>query len=135
MASPAKTERHAARLRFLGRDDRVATLEVVVRDRPARIRRALVGLAATWGCAIAAVFLPVLHFILVPALLLGGPFVALQRLSERVTVLEVRGDCPGCGTPQRQVLNTPARTGIEFRCESCRRAIGVELPDELLKRS
>jgi hypothetical protein len=105
-----------------------------MRDAGQRMRRALLTWLAGWGLAIVAVFLPVLHFVLVPLLFLGGPLLALSRLRERVSVLAVSGTCPGCGAAQRQPLNTGAQPRLTFRCDACRREIAVELPAELLGR-
>lgn len=105
---------------------------MLVRDAGQRTRRALLTWLAGWGCAIVAVFLPVLHFILVPLLFIGGPLLALSRLGERVSVLDVSGACPGCGAAQRQPLNAAARPRLAFRCDACRREITVLVPAELL---
>ncbi len=131
---PPVPQEHPATLTWLGRPDKPAVLSVLVHDASERTRRAAATLAAAWGLGVLAVFLPVLHFVLVPLLLLGGPMLALQRLRERVSVVEVRGTCPGCGVPQIQTLRTAARARLEFRCDACRRAIGVVLPEALLAR-
>ena len=107
----------------------------MVRGAGQRTRRALLTWLAAWGLGIVAVFVPVLHFVLVPLLVLGGPILALQRLGERVSVLEVTGACPGCGAPQRQPLHAGAQPRLEFRCDACGRAIGVQVPAELLVRN
>ena len=129
---PPVPQEHPATLTWLGRPDEPAILGVLVHGDRERTRRA----AATWGTAwllaVLAVFLPVLHFVLVPVFLIGGPLLALQRFGERVSVIEVRGTCPGCGVPQTQTLRTAARARLEFRCDACRRAIGVVLPEALL---
>jgi hypothetical protein len=128
------TTLYAGTLNYLGRPDQPAELSVLVRDAGQRTRRAILTWLAGWGLAIAAVFLPVLHFVLVPLLLVGGPLLAFQRLGERASILEVRGTCPGCGSPQRQPLNAGAQPRLEFRCDACRRAIGVQVPAELCGR-
>ena len=125
---------HAATLTYLGRPDQPAELSVIVRDAGQRTRRAVLTWLAAWGLGIAAVFLPVLHFVLVPLLVLGGPILALHRLGESVSVLAVTGTCPGCGVPQHQPLNRGAEPRLEFRCDACGRAIGVQVPADLLAR-
>jgi hypothetical protein len=127
--------RHAATLTYLGKPEQPAELSVIMRNAGERTRRAVLTWLAGWGLAIVAVFLPVLHFILVPLLFLGGPLLALHRLGERVSVLEVSGECPGCGAAQRQPLNAGAKPRLEFRCDACGRAIGVALPEELLAKT
>lgn len=121
-----------ARLTYPGRPDQPAWLEVRVRDAGQRTRRALRTLLVSWGLAVVAVFLPVLHFVLVPALVLGGPLLAFQQLRERVTLFGVSGACPACGETLRQPLSVRAQPRIEFRCDGCRRAIGVIVPGHLL---
>lgn len=109
-----------------------ATVSVRQHSRPDRLRRAARAWAGCWGAAIAAVFLPVLHFILVPSLLVGGPLYAMVMMRERVTVLGADGACPACGAEQHPRMKTGASERMEFRCESCRRALALKLPPELL---
>src|SRR5215510_12082257 len=111
-----------------------ATVNVRQHGRPDRIRRAAKAWAGCWGAAIVAVFLPVLHFFLVPALLVGGPLYAMLMMRERVTVLGADGDCPACGTAQHPRMKAGASDRMEFRCESCRRALALKLPPELLAK-
>ena len=111
-----------------------ATVSVRQHGRPERIRRAARAWAGCWGAAIAAVFLPVLHFVLVPALLVGGPLYAMVMMRERITVLGADGDCPACGAPQHPRLKAGASERMEFRCEACRRALLLRLPPELLNQ-
>jgi hypothetical protein len=115
--------------------DRVgpATVSIRQHSRPDRLRRAARAWAGCWGAAVAAVFLPVLHFILVPSLIVGGPLYAMLMMRERVTVLGAEGNCPACGAEQHPKLKAGASDRMEFRCESCRRALALRLPPELLK--
>ena len=70
-----------------------------------------------------AVFLPVLHFVLVPLLLLGGPVLAFHKLHEAMTLLAASGACPACAAPQAQLLDSAARERLVLRCEACGRAL------------
>jgi len=106
----------------------LATARVRVRDRRARVVRAVKTLAAGWGLAVAAVFLPVLHFVLVPALLIGGPVFALMRLGEARSLLTAAGACPACGAGQSFTLREAWRERTPLRCEACGRAIELRLP-------
>lgn len=111
-----------------------ATVKVIQHDPRDRMSRAAKAWAGCWGAAIVAVFLPVLHFILVPALVVGGPLYAMVMMREKVTVLGAEGACPACGAPQSPKLKTGASDQMGFRCESCRRALGLKLPPELLAK-
>jgi len=55
-------------------------------------------------------------------------------MREKVTVLGADGNCPACGTPQHPRPRTGASDRMEFRCESCRRALLLKLPPELLAK-
>ncbi len=111
-----------------------ATVRVLGHGRRDRARRALLALAGCWGAAIGAVFLPLLHFILVPALVLAGPLMAWSRMRQRLTILDVEGSCPACGVPLREPLGGDVDSRLELRCEACRRALTVRLSAELLER-
>lgn len=107
-----------------------SSVDVQVRHRDARQRttRALATLAACWGLAIVAVFLPLLHFILVPGLLVLGPVLAWSRWHEGNTLLSATGPCPGCEVAQRFSLGQPWRERTMLRCESCGRRLELRLP-------
>jgi len=116
--------------------DRTSAAAVSVVEHGSRDRalRAVKGWAGCWGAAVAAVFLPVLHFVLVPSLLLAGPLVALARWRERVTILAADGTCPACGAMQHARPRSAAAEHMGFRCDSCRRALELRLPPELLAK-
>jgi hypothetical protein len=111
-----------------------ADLRVQRHGKRARIRRAIAAWACCWGAAIAAAFVVVLHWVLVPLLVIAGPIMALSQLTNRVTVLEVEGPCPACGARVHETPKRDARTPIDLRCEGCRRALTVRLPPHLLER-
>ena len=105
-----------------------ATARVLEHAKRDRVRRALLGLAACWGAAVAAVFLPVLHFVLVPTLLIAGPLLAFARLGERRTVTGITGPCPACGEPIS--LRPGGSAAAVVRCDHCRRPVAWSLaPD------
>jgi hypothetical protein len=94
---------------------------------PARARkRALRTWIYCWGAAIGAVFLPLLHFVLVPALLVAGPVVFLIMSRSRSRMLGGRGTCPGC---QAEFMIGAGQTQERFYdlCTVCRREVTVEI--------
>ena len=103
-----------------------ATAHVLDHAHPDRVRRALLGLAACWGAAIAALFLPVLHFVLVPSLLLAGPLLAFARLGEKRTVTRIAGPCPACGGTIE--LRPGGSAAAVVRCDHCRRPVEWAIP-------
>ena len=92
-------------------------------DRAERLRRAAKGAGAAWGAALASVFIPVAHFILVPAFAALGLYLAWSRARAEVVVAQARGACPDCGAEQD--LDVHGRWSVPHRvaCRACRRAL------------
>jgi hypothetical protein len=65
-----------------------------------RLRRALMALALPWAAAGLAIFMPVVHFALVPTLLGTGVVLAILMGREHYKVASVRGTCPRCRREQ-----------------------------------
>jgi len=116
-----------ARIEYTGKPASDAQADLIRRSRSERMRRATLAWATCWGLAVAAVFIPLLHFILVPALLLAGPLVGRSRWREKATVLGARGVCPGCGKPQSIDLKQPAGEAMPWRCPECGRPLTLRL--------
>jgi 4-hydroxybenzoate polyprenyltransferase len=100
-------------------------LKVARWDKSFRTRRALKILGLFWGLALCSVVLPLVHFVLVPGLLLAGPFVAAFFYGQEGAILGGEGDCPSCGA-----RFTVAKRGVqaEFKqvCSSCRDELRLE---------
>jgi hypothetical protein len=127
-SADAAVRDHPAALEYPDRADAAARVRVRHHDRRARTLRAARTLAACWGLAVVAVFLPVLHFVLVPALLLLGPAMAWSRLHETRTLLGVEGACPACALALHLKLAQPWRERTILRCDGCGRRLTLVLP-------
>jgi hypothetical protein len=127
-AGGSGTREHPGRFAYPDRAPAPARVLARHRDRAARTTRAVQALAGCWVLAVAAVFLPLLHFVLVPGLLVLGPALAWRRLHEAETLVLAEGACPACGAPQRFALGSPWRARTLLRCEACGRAIELLLP-------
>jgi hypothetical protein len=94
-------------------------MTVVELSPTARLLRAARGLAAGWGLAAIAVFLPILHFVLVPTLVVGGivAAIALGRQSRRIA--DLRGPCPRCGAEQHFEAAGRVRRTRLIACPAC----------------
>lgn len=114
-------------LRYRGRPDEPAGLHLLRRSPRERTVRAAQGWVLCWGAAIVAVFIPLLHFVLVPALLIAGPLVARARWQERATVRGLRAKCPGCEAEIQTALNSSATAEIALRCPACGRPLTLHL--------
>ncbi len=58
--------------------------------------------AAKWisifvSLAVASVFVPILHFILVPAFLIAAVVVGVKAYTQKADLQNISGNCPNCG--------------------------------------
>jgi hypothetical protein len=115
-------ERH---YRLKGYSDQEGDANIRIRsfDRPARVRRAFGGLAMWWAVAIACVFIPVAHFLLVPGFLIFGLFTFVQRLKTTAIVVAAHGTCPDCGAEQDLDMLGAWREGRDLSCRECNRSL------------
>ncbi len=89
-----------ATLAAFGSPPTPATATVLVQSPGQRLARTAVGLGLCWGLALAGLFVPVAHFILVPTFAMAGIAVAIVRAREDRRLLKVLGACPRCGVRQ-----------------------------------
>lgn len=115
----------------LGRHDATrGVAQVVEHSALARVRRALLGWAATWSLAVLAVFIPILHFVLVPALLVTGVVLAIVRLREGATLAALEGACPRCKAPRRRENLGRFHDGRAVHCDGCGEQIQLRVCTE-----
>lgn len=107
------------------REPRDVELRVEALPRKERLKAALQRLGIAWGAAVVGALVPLLHFVLVPGLLLAGPIFAL--LSLRRSVRLVAGQvvpCTKCSAPiviEGEHLGWPAR----LDCPGCGAALSA----------
>ncbi len=92
-------------------------------DPSERLVRAGKVLALCWGLAVAAVFIPIVHFVLVPLFLIAGPVMAYQKY--RVTILALRADgcCPECQQQVSIALDSGDRIPKRTYCPACNKPL------------
>ncbi len=116
----------ACRLSGYHPDATAAVLEVDELSSGRRIGRALKGFATWLAAAALCVFIPIAHFVLVPACLLGAFVVLALRLRARAIVVGAHGRCPDCGAEQDLDVLGPWRGDTRaVTCRACHR--GLEL--------
>lgn len=109
-------------------DGRVASgvMEVRVVGFGLRAWRAVRALGICWAFALVAVLVPFLHWVLVPALVLLGPVVAVRAFANDRQVSGGGGPCPVCAT-----VLTFARSAkpeaFQQTCPGCRLSLQVAL--------
>src|SRR4029453_4784727 len=95
------------------------TAEVLRQRASEGMTRVLSAVGVCWGLAIAAVFMPVAHFFLVPTLLVTGLVLAVLRGREDVRLLGVHGRCPRCGVEQDFPGSGPFQGEQALDCPRC----------------
>jgi hypothetical protein len=107
-----------ATLTVFGAPPTRATATVLTQTAGQRLARTGAALGLCWGLALAGLFIPVAHFILVPTFVIAG-IVTFRRAREDRRLIEVRGPCPRCGGEQQFKVGgrfAPERT---FDCPIC----------------
>jgi len=82
-------------------------------------------LAICWGLAVFSVLIPVLHFVLVPAFLLIGPFLFYINYKQESGVLGGEATCPVCNHKVK-ISSGPVRWPIFDICEQCKSNVRLE---------
>ncbi len=132
-ASGTRVHEAPARIRYPNKEDAAALATLRHRNRRDRLVAVVKTWAICWLAAVAAVFLPVLHFILVPSLLIGGPIYALAQGNEHTTLMRATGKCPACDAPVVLTQKRRAVPTIAFRCDSCGRPLELLIDAAVLE--
>ena len=112
---------------YSGRRTSVAiTVEDLGKGR--RLGRAARTLGGWWGAGVVCVFIPIAHFVLVPACVIGGLVAAGVRFTVHRIVTVARGVCPDCGAEQDLDMLGPWRQRTHLACRVCHRALRLALP-------
>ena len=107
------------------------TLVTVTGSSPGqRVKRAARAAGVFFAFAAGCVFLPGLHFVLVPTFLVLGIGAGVRRLQDAQIVTRVHGACPRCGLEQDFAAgNRPAPTW-KVDCPACHNTLTLTLNAE-----
>jgi hypothetical protein len=92
---------------------------VIDRTPPARIGRAVLSLIGLWAGACVCVLIPLLHFVLVPGLLIAGIVLFAVRLREDCSLHSVTASCPRCAVERVYAPGGRFYDGRVFHCDGC----------------
>src|SRR5437899_310785 len=107
------------RLKFPGEPSTTATAQVHEWSSLERIKRTVFGLGLMWMLAGFSIFLPILHFVLVPGFLVAGPVVAIIRFTEGKRLQSMKGACPRCKVDRDFPLGLRFNGPRTFTCDGC----------------
>jgi hypothetical protein len=100
-------------------------LQIQTWNPQAQARRALTAWALCWGSAILGAFVPLVHFVLVPTLLLAGPIAFFVLSRQKESGLGGSGTCPACQAPFA-ISSGETRERFYDLCTACRAEVTVE---------
>lgn len=89
------------------------------------MKRALKTLGIFWGIGVAGVFLPVVHFIIVPTALLLGPIFAIRTYRQKTMISDVKALCPQCKAVLK-IDKTAGQWPLKDFCQGCRNQIKID---------
>jgi hypothetical protein len=106
-------------------------LVTVTRPSPGgRLARAARVAGIFWAVAAGCVFLPGLHFVLVPTFLVVGTAAGLRHLRDTEVVSRVHGACPRCGHQQDFAAGNRLTPTWSLDCPSCHNTLTLTLHPE-----
>ena len=102
------------------------SLDLVTIDKAIRVKRAIKSLAIFWACAGFSIFIPMLHFVLVPGFFLAGLFFAANAYSDDVQIKQTGVPCLKCDH-EAIFKNLDDQFPKWATCENCKAEIRLEI--------
>ena len=116
-----------ASLAAFGAPPRRVTVSVMHPSPGQRVARALKAGGLFWAIAAGCVFLPGLHFVLVPSFLVIGVAAGFRHLRDERIVSHVRGACPRCGREQSFASGNRLTPAWSLDCPACHTNLALTL--------
>lgn len=107
----------------------VGEIEIHTWTKQQRLWRALKSLCIFWLFAAISVLIPLLHFILVPVLLLLGPIMAGLAYRRPSRIIRSNLNCPNCDL-KIEVLSQSLDWPIQQKCAGCSKFIRLEVSSD-----
>jgi hypothetical protein len=124
---PGSSFNVSASLAVFGAQPRRVSVTVMHPSPGERVMRALKAGGAFWAIAAGCVFLPGLHFVLVPTFLLIGVAAGFRHLRDQEIVSRVRGACPRCGLEQEFAAGNRLAPTWTIDCPACHNTLTLTL--------
>jgi len=116
-----------ASLTVFGAGARPAVVTVTRPSPGGRFKRAAKAAAVFWAFAFGCVFIPGLHFVLVPSFLVIGVATGLRHARDAEVVSRVRGACPRCGAEQDFAAGNRLAPTWTLDCPTCHNTLTLAL--------
>jgi hypothetical protein len=119
-----------ASLTIFGASPSPAVVTVTTASPGQRFVRAARSAAVLWAFAVGFVFVPGLHFVLVPTFLILGAVAGLRQLRGTEVVSGVHGTCPRCGREQDFTAGNRLAPSWTLDCPACHNTLTLTLESE-----
>jgi hypothetical protein len=115
------------RIRDSAREPVTSALEVENIPFPSRVLTGVGVLLGCWALAVATIFVPLLHFVLVPGFFFAGPVLGWLAAKNTVVVKSTVITCPKCG---KETGIEPRSKGwpVGLRCSHCSTTFSAAQP-------
>jgi hypothetical protein len=94
-----------------------------------RFARGFRGAGTFWAIAGACIFIPGLHFVLVPGFFFIGIVTGMMRIRDAETVVRVHGVCPRCQFEQDFAAGNRFAPTWRLDCRACHNHLELALTD------
>jgi hypothetical protein len=105
----------------------IATITQIHFSKKERTQNALKTFGLLITLAFVTIFVPILHFVLVPAFFLASFILGMDKLGEKVRNAGGKGECPKCHE-QFTVQNSKWVARITNNCDHCHEDLEMTLP-------
>ncbi len=122
------THQFAVKINAHSVQDTLGEVRIQYWNKRTRLLRASKGFGLALLLAVGAVFIPILHFILVPLLLLAMPMIAIYFYRQASVVVGGKGQCPKCLQPFT-IVRSANLWPLEDLCEFCHEVLKINLLD------
>jgi len=119
-----------ASLTIFGASPSPAVVTATTTSPGQRFVRAARSAAVLWAFAVGFVFVPGLHFVLVPTFLILGLVAGLRQLRATEVVAGVHGTCPRCGREQDFTAGNRLAPTWRLDCPACHNTLTLTLEPE-----
>jgi hypothetical protein len=97
-------------------------------DQKTRMMRGLQTFGIFLACAIVAIFIPLLHFVLVPGLLMAGIGFGFSAYQKTALVRGGKGVCPKCKN-EFDIVQNPPNWPLKDVCSKCFENVKISLKE------